>query len=119
LGYGPNTRARLITTGLNEFKTLAKGMRFADYEVMTPGVVGDLVLTCSSEQSRNFQYGAQLARSGGRVEPEHTVEGYHTSRSINALAKEVGVKLPLAALTSRIINREVRDAAAFAKFLTD
>src|SRR5665213_221814 len=43
LGFGPNTQAQLITLALNEFRELAKAMKFADYDVMSPGVVGDLI----------------------------------------------------------------------------
>jgi glycerol-3-phosphate dehydrogenase (NAD(P)+) len=120
LGFGPNTQAQLMTLALNEFRQLAKAMKFADYDVLSPGVVGDLFLTCSSQQSRNYQYGLALARTGDQdphEAPHSTVEGFHTSHSINAIVKQHGVKLPLAALTSRIINKDVADADAFCKIL--
>lgn len=116
IGFGPNTQAQLVTIALSEFRTLAKAMHFADYDVMTPGVVGDLVLTCGSEQSRNYQYGQWLAQ-GNSGEPEQTVEGYYTSHSINAIAHKYGAKLPLAELTSKVIRGEVTDAEAFRRFL--
>ena len=120
LGFGANTQAQLIATGLNEFKVLAKAMRFQDYDPLAPGVIGDLVLTCSSKESRNFQYGYRLAK-GGKTDLQTagaaTVEGYHTSHSINAIAREYKVKLPLANLTSRIITGSVSDSAAFRRFL--
>lgn len=119
LGFGPNTQAQIITLALGEFRSLAKAMHFADYDVMAPGVVGDLVLTCSSPESRNYQYGLALAKSG-REKPAldgDTVEGYHTSHSINAIASEHQVKMPLAALTSRIINKQITDAEGFRHFL--
>jgi glycerol-3-phosphate dehydrogenase (NAD(P)+) len=121
LGYGPNTQARIITKALGEFRQLAKAMKFADYDVMTPGVVGDVVLTCSSEQSRNFQYGLALARGAEKPgqAPKQTVEGYHTSHSINSIAKKHNVKLPLAFLTSQIIKGKVNDKASFRRFLSD
>ena len=116
LGLGPNTRVRIITMALDEFTVLAKAMRFADYDVLAHGVVGDLVLTCSSELSRNFQYGLRLA--GGDAEPgEGTVEGYYTSHSINQIAFDHKVKLPLAELTSSIIAGKVKDIDAFQEFL--
>lgn len=117
LGFGPNTQAQIITLALREFTALAKAMRFQDYDPMTPGVVGDLVLTCSSEQSRNFQYGQSLSKTKKRQAPATTVEGYHTSHSINAIAYECQVKLPLAELTSKIINGDVSSAASFRRFL--
>jgi glycerol-3-phosphate dehydrogenase (NAD(P)+) len=119
LGFGPNTQAQLVTLALHEFRQLAKAMKFADYDVLSPGVVGDLMLTCSSRQSRNYQYGLKLAQTGDHDPHEGpvTVEGFHTSHSINVIAKQKQVKLPLAALTSRIINKEVSNAEAFRTFL--
>lgn len=121
LEFGANTQAQLITLALGEFRQLAKAMKFADYDVMTPGVVGDLVLTCSSISSRNYQYGLAMATTGD-INPHEdkipTVEGYHTSRSINAIAREYQVKLPLARLTAHIINGEVRDRESFNNFLS-
>ncbi len=120
LGFGANTQAQLITTGLNEFKVLARAMHFHDYDPLAPGVIGDLVLTCSSKESRNFQYGYQLAK-GGAADPQaagkQTVEGYHTSHSINAIARQYKVTLPLANLTSRIIKGSISDPASFRRFL--
>ncbi len=115
LGFGSNTQAQIVTLALGEFRSLAKAMRFADYDVMTPGVVGDLVLTCTSGKSRNFKYGYDLAKagSGGGKEPEYTVEGFHTSHSINAIAKDNNVVVPLARLTARIIKGKVKNADEF------
>lgn len=119
LGYGPNTQVQIITLALGEFRTLAKAMHFADYDVMTPGVVGDLVLTCSSQQSRNYQYGLGLANGNNKQgeTPIHTVEGYHTSHSIGDIAKDHGANLPLAELTSKVISGEIDGAKEFADFL--
>lgn len=119
-GFGASTQAQLITLALGEFRELARAMKFADYDVMSPGVVGDLVLTCTSPQSRNFCYGLSLARAGNHppdTSPDSTVEGFHTSHSINAIARQHGVKLPLAALTIHIINKEVTTPEAFRAFL--
>lgn len=120
LGFGPNTQSQLITLAINEFKTLAVAMKFADYDVLAPGVIGDLVLTCSSQQSRNYQFGLNLAKTGDRDPHEaekKTVEGFHTSHSISAIAKDNHVVLPLAELTSKIINGETADADSFRKLL--
>ena len=120
VGFGPNTQAYIITLALNEFRQLAKAMKFADYDVLSPGVAGDLILSCSSQQSRNYHYGLKLAQTGGHeLRQGSTVEGFHTSHSINSIAKRHGVKLPLAALTSRLINREASGAEALRAFLAE
>lgn len=120
LGYGSNTQAQIVTQALGEFRSLAKAMHFADYDVMTPGVAGDMVLTCTSGKSRNFKYGFDLAKAGAGASriPKQTVEGYYTSYSINIIAKEHGARLPLAELTSKIINGQVTDHDQFRKHLS-
>lgn len=121
LGFGTNTQAQLITIALKEFTTLAKAMHFADYDPVTPGVVGDLMLTCTSKESRNYSFGYALAK--GEVErqpdgsPAKTVEGYYTSHSINVIAKEHDTVLPLAKFTSQIINGEANTPEALRKLL--
>lgn len=120
LGFGINTQAQIVTEALTEFRTLAKAMHFADYDVMSPGVVGDLVLTCTSGKSRNYKYGYELAsahKKGGVHNPKQTVEGFHTSHSIKAISKQHGVVLPLANLTVQIISGQVKDAKEFRKVL--
>lgn len=119
LGYGSNTQAQIVTQALGEFRSLAKAMHFADYDVMTPGVAGDMVLTCTSGKSRNFKYGYDLAKAGAKKNraPKQTVEGYYTSYSINIIAKEHGAKLPLAELTSKIISGNVSSDHDFRRHL--
>lgn len=116
LGLGANSRVQLVLMALAEFRTLAAAMGFTDYDPYAPGVIGDLILKCSSENSRNFSYGWRLATGKGDAK-DHTVEGYYTSHSINALAKQYGAKLPLAELTGDIIAGKVESAAAFYHFL--
>ncbi len=122
LGLGMNTQALLITTALQEFTVMAKAMKLKSYDVLTPGVVGDMMMTCSSEQSRNFQYGQALAKTGDHQKALNilgaTVEGYHTSRSIQAIAKEHGVVLPLAFLTHDVIADPSKAETSFRKFLS-
>lgn len=120
LGLGMNTQAMLITLALREFTRLAEAMGFTDYDVMSPGVVGDLMLTCSSEQSRNFKFGLQLAKADSQSVSDmtaSTVEGYHTSHSIRSIARRREVDLPLAFLTLRIIKNHKDGAAHFHKFI--
>jgi glycerol-3-phosphate dehydrogenase (NAD(P)+) len=120
LGFGSNTQAQLITIALQEFTRLAKAMRFADYDPMTPGVVGDLLLTCSSTESRNFRYGLELAKGKTKSADTpggHTVEGFHTSHSINIIAKDHDTVLPLAKFTSQIVNGSQNGADTFRHFL--
>lgn len=118
IGFGMNTRARIFTIALEEFSTLSRAMGFNDYDVAAPGVAGDMMLTCNSEQSRNFKYGLRLAE-GDHSLRENTIEGHYTSHSISYLAQECGVKMPLAELTSNIIAGNIQGSEAFSRFLSD
>jgi glycerol-3-phosphate dehydrogenase (NAD(P)+) len=122
LGYAANTRARLIVMALQEFSVLIDAMKLQSVSMASPGVVGDLVLTCSSRQSRNYQYGVNLATSSEAAKAElhgHTVEGFYTSHSVSQLATHHRAELPLATLTADIISGKVRGRKAFTEFLAD
>lgn len=106
LGLGPNTRAKLITLALQEILKLGEAMDFS-VDLVAPGLVGDLVLTCSSPESRNFQFGLNLAtmtQAEALTAVESTVEGFHTSYSMQALSRQYNVELPAAILTHQLID---------------
>jgi glycerol-3-phosphate dehydrogenase (NAD(P)+) len=99
LGLGQNARAALITRGLAEMTRLAVRMG-ADAMTLAglPGL-GDLVLTCTGELSRNHKVGLQIA--GGKTLAEITrstrtvAEGVRNTRSLHALARRLEVDMPI------------------------
>jgi glycerol-3-phosphate dehydrogenase (NAD(P)+) len=99
MGFGENTRATLITRGLAEMGRL--GMAMGGEPLTFGGLagMGDLIATCSSQQSRNNQVGIQLGR--GRtideiVESTNMVaEGVKSSPSVLDLARRYGVEMPI------------------------
>jgi glycerol-3-phosphate dehydrogenase (NAD(P)+) len=99
LGFGSNTRAALITRGLAEITRLAvcRGAQPATLAGLSG--LGDLVLTCSSDQSRNHTVGVELGR--GRALDDITAglgqvaEGVLNARSTKALAQRHGVSMPI------------------------
>jgi glycerol-3-phosphate dehydrogenase (NAD(P)+) len=120
LGYGANTRAALIMLAIQEFTDLAHALGYAEYDVVSPGVLGDMVLTCSSKQSRNFQFGVELAKSTDQaalMAMAQTTEGYHTAHSVASVVKRTGKPLPLAELTARMTREGYVGADAFRAFL--
>ncbi len=100
LGFGANTRAALITRGLNEIMRLgvAAGGRPETFMGLTG--LGDLVLTCTDDQSRNRRFGLGLARGRSseeaRREIHQVVEGQEAARHILAFAERHGVEMPIA-----------------------
>lgn len=87
LGYGDNTRAALITRGLAEMVRygMAKGGKFETYLGLTG--IGDLVVTCSSIHSRNFQAGYEIGKTqdvkGFMEHNTKTVEGIRTCKVVH------------------------------------
>lgn len=86
LGYGDNTRAALVTRGLAEMVRygLAKGGRFETYMGLTG--MGDLIVTCSSLHSRNFQAGYEIGKANDATlfmkENKKTCEGIRTCKVV-------------------------------------
>ena len=99
LGFGSNTRAALITRGLAEISRLAIRMGADRATLSGLAGLGDLVLTCTGELSRNRQVGLRL----GRGEPLASVlagmsevaEGVRNTRSVRELARSVQVEMPI------------------------
>ena len=100
LGYGDNTRAALITRGLAEMVRygLKKGGQFETYLGLTG--IGDLIVTCSSVHSRNFQAGYAIGKADGAADflahNQTTVEGIRTCRVVyEDLKNYPGLEMPI------------------------
>jgi len=116
LGFGHNTRAALITRGLAEMARLAlkKGGQVLTLSGLAG--LGDLVLTCTGELSRNRTVGFELGR--GRPLADvlaglgHVAEGVTTAESAHRLAEKVGVELPIATEVYAVLfeNKPVPEA---------
>ena len=108
LGFGANTRAALIARGLSEMVRLgeAAGGRAATF--MGLAGLGDLVLTCTDDQSRNRRFGLALARG---VPPDdaaaalgQVVEGVETSAQVMELARRFGVEMPICSQIRAVVT---------------
>ncbi|BDW83907.1 NAD(P)H-dependent glycerol-3-phosphate dehydrogenase [Roseicyclus marinus] len=91
-GLGDSARAALMARGLAEMTRIAVAAGGQEATLSGLSGLGDLILTCGSEKSRNFRYGMALAR-GESLPPDVTVEGLHTARQIAARA---GAENPIA-----------------------
>ncbi len=99
LGYGTNTRAALITRGLAEISRLGVSMGADPLTFSGLGGLGDLVLTCTGDLSRNRMVGLKLGQ-GKKLdtilsEMNMVAEGVKTTRSAWNLAQKVGVEMPI------------------------
>jgi glycerol-3-phosphate dehydrogenase (NAD(P)+) len=112
-GLGESARAALMTRGFAEMQRLAVALGARAETLMGLSGFGDLVLTCTSDQSRNYRYGMALGRGDG-FDPAMTVEGVATAQAAAALAVRVGVDMPITALLAAVISgaTPVKDALA-------
>lgn len=107
LGYGANTRIALITRGLSEMVRLGVALGARKDTFMGLAGMGDLVLTCTDDQSRNRRMGLALARGRGleeaRREIGQVVEGVFAARSVREVARRHGVDMPIIEQIYRVI----------------
>jgi glycerol-3-phosphate dehydrogenase (NAD(P)+) len=116
LGFGYNTRAALITRGLAEMARLAAAKGGNVLTLAGLAGLGDLVLTCTGELSRNRTVGVELGR-GARLEDVlqnlgHVAEGVPTAEAAHSLAERLGVELPISSEVYRVLfeGKPVLDA---------
>ena len=105
-GLGDSARAALMTRGYAEMVRLALSMGARAETLAGLSGFGDLVLTCTSSQSRNFRFGLALG-SGAAFDPTITVEGAATALAVAALAKKRGLDLPVTAMVALLIEGRV------------
>jgi glycerol-3-phosphate dehydrogenase (NAD(P)+) len=101
LGFGANTRAALITRGLAEVIRLGEALGARRETFMGLAGLGDLVLTCTDNQSRNRRLGLALAAgqpaAAAMAEIGQEVEGVVTARAVHAMAVKHGIEMPISA----------------------
>ncbi|MDR1227535.1 MAG: NAD(P)-dependent glycerol-3-phosphate dehydrogenase [Azoarcus sp.] len=116
MGFGLNARAGLITRGLAEIARLAKALGGRRDTLMGLAGMGDLVLTCTGDLSRNRTVG--LALAAGKTLPDiltelgHVAEGVPTAREAARLSDSLGVEMPICAAIDALLRGELaaRDA---------
>jgi glycerol-3-phosphate dehydrogenase (NAD(P)+) len=99
LGFGANTRVALITRGLVEMTRLGTALGAQRETFMGLAGLGDLVLTCTDDQSRNRRFGLLLAEGKkpdvALAEIGQAVEGYVAARAVRAVALRENVSMPI------------------------
>jgi len=91
---GESAQAALITRGYPEMQRLAIALGAQPETLSGLSGFGDLVLTCTSDQSRNYRYGYALGR-GTEFDAKTTVEGAATARAVKQLADKLGLDMPI------------------------
>ena len=121
MGFGLNTRAALITRGLAEMTRL--GVNMGAHPLTFSGLsgIGDLLLTCTGDLSRNRTVGVQLGR--GRTlkeilaEMRMVAEGVKTARSVHYLAKKMAVEMPISEQVYQVLYEDKKAVDAFRELM--
>ena len=122
MGMGDNPRAALITRGLAEMTRL--GLRLGANPMTLAGLggLGDLVLTCTSPQSRNFQVGLRLGQGETLAQilagTKMVAEGVKNSRAFHLLAQRLGVDMPLVEAVYHILYDDLAPKEAIRKLMS-
>jgi glycerol-3-phosphate dehydrogenase (NAD(P)+) len=108
LGYGSNSRVFLITRGLAELVRLSVALGAKRETLMGLAGLGDLVLTCTDDQSRNRRFGRALA-AGKPVDQAiaeigQVVEGYHAAKAVHLVAGKHGVEMPICRFVYEVLH---------------
>ncbi len=116
LAFGANARAALITRGLNEIMRLGLALGGKPETLIGLGGMGDLVLTCTDDQSRNRRMGLALARGcsidEAKREIGQEVEGVMAAREIYNKARTLGVEMPITEQIQRVLYEGLDPRAA-------
>lgn len=116
LGLGANTRAGFITRSLNELMRLGVAAGAKPETFMGLAGLGDLVLTCTDNQSRNRRFGLLLAE--GKTPDEarqvigQVVEGAKAAQEVLRFAAKLGVDMPIARAIAQVISGEIKPVEA-------
>lgn len=107
LGFGANTRAALMTRGLAEIMRLSTQLGAHQETMMGLAGLGDLILTCTDNQSRNRRFGLAIGQgksvSHAEIEVGQTVEGLRAARAIHSKAAELDLDLPIITEVYRVL----------------
>lgn len=100
VGYGDNVKAALVTRGFAEMRRLGIAMGASPETFSGLTGIGDLIVTCTSEHSRNRYFGEQIGKGRSLEEVQNEMgmvaEGMHTAQAAHDLAKKYELDMPIA-----------------------
>jgi glycerol-3-phosphate dehydrogenase (NAD(P)+) len=122
LGFGANTRIALITRGLAEMTRLGMALGAQRDTFMGLAGLGDLVLTCTDNLSRNRRFG--LAVAGGKTSQQaqteigQVVEGVQAAQAVREVAARLGVEMPICEQVYGVLYRNIEPAQAVKQLMS-
>ena len=119
LNFGANARAGLITRGIAEMQRLGAVLGAKSETLVGLSGLGDVILTCTDNQSRNRRFGLAIAKGHSIQEAQdiigQVVEAVHNTKEICDLAEKLGVEVPIANQVNFILQQKItpRQAAYY------
>ncbi|HEV2613130.1 MAG TPA: NAD(P)H-dependent glycerol-3-phosphate dehydrogenase [Gammaproteobacteria bacterium] len=121
LGCGANAQAALITRGIAEMMRLGSAMGGLPETFMGLSGVGDLILTCTNDQSRNRRFGTAIGKGLSREKAlksiGQVVEGIQTANEIHNLAKKYKIDMPITEQVYRVLYQDISPDVALEHLL--
>lgn len=121
LGFGDNAKAATITRGLHEIARLGVKMGANPLTFLGLTGMGDLIVTATSEHSRNFRCGIMLAEGLTLPEAEEkmgmVVEGVNTTKAAYELSDQYGVEMPITKVLYQYLFHDISEQEAFSKLM--
>jgi glycerol-3-phosphate dehydrogenase (NAD(P)+) len=122
MGLGLNTRAALITRGMTEIRRLGLAMGAHPRTFTGLAGIGDLVLTCTGDLSRNHTVGKKIGQgmklNDVLADMRMVAEGVKTARSVYALSLQLGVEMPICHAIYRILHEDLAPKDALYQLMT-
>ena len=122
LGYGANTRIAMVTRGLMEMTRLGLALGAQRETFMGLSGIGDLVLTCTDDQSRNRRFGLGIGQgasvAASRDAIGQIVEGYYAAEAVYRVARRLDLELPIVEQIYRIIYEGLAPREAVAALMS-
>ncbi len=119
---GDGARAALITRGFHEMAKLANALGGSLTTMMGMSGLGDLVLTASCSQSRNFSFGYEIGAQGHAKklieENTRTVEGIYTAKAVMKRARELNIEMPICEMVCRVLFNDMALKDAMAELMS-
>jgi glycerol-3-phosphate dehydrogenase (NAD(P)+) len=122
LGFGANTRSALITRGLTEITRLGIQLGGQPDTFMGLAGLGDLILTCTDNQSRNRRFGLALGQGKSRTEAiaeiDQSVEGIYAAHEAYLVSKKYGIEMPITEQVFNVLFNDLPPIQAVENLLT-
>ena len=121
LGFGSNTRIALVTRGLMEMTRLGVALGAKKDTFMGLSGMGDLVLTCTDDQSRNRRFGLALGQGAdidtARESIGQVVEGYYAALAVHRVAQQLDLDLPIVEEIYKVVYEQADPREAVVRLM--